>query len=229
MKTCTILGTEIAVTTMEETVRYIEEHMEELRGKYICVSNVHTTVTAYEDESYRKVQNGAAFALPDGKPLSLYSKKHGFPEAERVTGPDLMGGTLREKLPKEYPHLKIAGMVSPPYRPLTKEEDAAQVEAMNASGADIIWIGLGAPKQERYMYEHQGLTQGVMVGVGAGFDYYAGTIRRAPMWMQKLSLEWLYRLMQDPKRLFKRYFVTNFKFLRLTLGRGKKSRGEKKS
>lgn len=74
MKTCTILGTEIAVTTMEETVRYIEEHMEELRGKYICVSNVHTTVTAYEDESYRKVQNGAAFALPDGKPLSLYSK-----------------------------------------------------------------------------------------------------------------------------------------------------------
>ena len=91
MKTCTILGTEIAVTTMEETVRYIEEHMEELRGKYICVSNVHTTVTAYEDESYRKVQNGAAFALPDGKPLSLYSKKHGFPEAERVTGPDLMG------------------------------------------------------------------------------------------------------------------------------------------
>ena len=250
MKTCTILGTEIAVTTMEETVRYIEEHMEELRGKYICVSNVHTTVTAYEDESYRKVQNGAAFALPDGKPLSLYSKKHGFPEAERVAGPDLMGelfardnglthyfyggseatiGTLREKLPKEYPHLKIAGMVSPPYRPLTKEEDAAQVEAMNASGADIIWIGLGAPKQERYMYEHQGLTQGVMVGVGAGFDYYAGTIRRAPMWMQKLSLEWLYRLMQDPKRLFKRYFVTNFKFLRLTLGRGKKSRGEKKS
>ena len=250
MKTCTILGTEIAVTTMEETVRYIEEHMEELRGKYICVSNVHTTVTAYEDESYRKVQNGAAFALPDGKPLSLYSKKHGFPEEERGTGPDLMGelfardnglthyfyggseatiGTLREKLPKEYPHLKIAGMVSPPYRPLTKEEDAAQVEAMNASGADIIWIGLGAPKQERYMYEHQGLTQGVMVGVGAGFDYYAGTIRRAPMWMQKLSLEWLYRLMQDPKRLFKRYFVTNFKFLRLTLGRGKKSRGEKKS
>lgn len=198
MKTCTILGTEIAVTTMEETVRYIEEHMEELRGKYICVSNVHTTVTAYEDESYRKVQNGAAFALPDGKPLSLYSKKHGFPEAERVTGPDLMGElfardnglthyfyggseatirTLREKLPKEYPHLKIAGMVSPPYRPLTKEEDAAQVEAMNASGADIIWIGLGAPKQERYMFEHQGLTQGVMVGVGAGFDYYAGTIR----------------------------------------------------
>lgn len=88
MKTCTILGTEIAVTTMEETVRYIEEHMEELRGKYICVSNVHTTVTAYEDESYRKVQNGAAFALPDGKPLSLYSKKHRIPWRPGTCEPD---------------------------------------------------------------------------------------------------------------------------------------------
>ena len=90
---------------------------------------------------------------------------------------------------------------------------------MNDAKADIIWIGLGAPKQERYMYEHRGKVNGVMIGVGAGFDYYAGTIKRAPMWMQKLSLEWLYRPMQDPKRLFRRYFATNFKFLRLTMGR----------
>ncbi len=225
---------------MAETVAYIEEHIDELRGKYICVSNVHTTVTGYEEADYRNIQNTAALALPDGKPLSLYSKKHGFPEAERVTGPDLMGElfsrdnglrhyfyggkeetiqVLSEKLPREYPSLRIAGMVSPPFRPLTEEEDERELQKMNDAKADIIWIGLGAPKQERYMYEHRGKVNGVMIGVGAGFDYYAGTIKRAPMWMQKLSLEWLYRLMQDPKRLFRRYFATNFKFLRLTMGR----------
>lgn len=240
MKTCNILGTNIAVTNMAETVAYIEEHIDELRGKYICVSNVHTTVTGYEEADYRNIQNTAALALPDGKPLSLYSKKHGFPEAERVTGPDLMGElfardnglrhyfyggkeetiqVLSEKLPGEYPSLQIAGMVSPPFRPLTEEEDERELQKMNDAKADIIWIGLGAPKQERYMYEHRGKVNGVMIGVGAGFDYYAGTIKRAPMWMQKLSLEWLYRLMQDPKRLFRRYFATNFKFLRLTMGR----------
>ncbi len=240
MKTCNILGTNIAVTNMAETVAYIEEHIDELRGKYICVSNVHTTVTGYEEADYRNIQNTAALALPDGKPLSLYSKKHGFPEAERVTGPDLMGElfsrdnglrhyfyggkeetiqVLSEKLPGEYPSLRIAGMVSPPFRPLTEEEDERELQKMNDAKADIIWIGLGAPKQERYMYEHRGKVNGVMIGVGAGFDYYAGTIKRAPMWMQKLSLEWLYRLMQDPKRLFRRYFATNFKFLRLTMGR----------
>ncbi len=240
MKTCNILGTNIAVTNMAETVAYIEEHIDELRGKYICVSNVHTTVTGYEEADYRNIQNTAALALPDGKPLSLYSKKHGFPEAERVTGPDLMGElfsrdnglrhyfyggkeetiqVLSEKLPGEYPSLRIAGMVSPPFRPLTEKEDERELQKMNDAKADIIWIGLGAPKQERYMYEHRGKVNGVMIGVGAGFDYYAGTIKRAPMWMQKLSLEWLYRLMQDPKRLFRRYFATNFKFLRLTMGR----------
>lgn len=238
MRTCNILGTNIAVTNMAETVAYIEEHIEELRGKYICVSNVHTTVTGYEDKEYQEIQNHAAVALPDGKPLSLYSKKHGFPEAERVTGPDLMGElfarknglrhyfyggreetikVLSEKLPAEYKDLIVAGMVSPPFRPLTQEEDGEAVQKMNDAKADIIWVGLGAPKQERWMYEHEGRVSGVMIGVGAGFDYYAGTIKRAPMWMQKMSLEWLYRLMQDPKRLFKRYFVTNFKFLWLTM------------
>lgn len=247
MKTCNILGTNIAVTNMRETVSEIEGNMENLRGKYICVSNVHTTVTACEDESYQRIQNGAAIALPDGKPLSLYQRKQGFTEAERVTGPDLMGelfardnglrhyfyggteetiGILKEKLPAEYKNLRIAGMYSPPFRALTEQEDALAIKNINDAGADIIWVGLGAPKQERWMYEHQGKINGVMIGVGAGFDYYAGTIRRAPMWMQRMSLEWLYRLMQDPKRLFKRYFVTNLKFIRLTGKQGRKGAGE---
>lgn len=240
IKTCNILGTKIAVTNMKETIARLEEQLEELRGKYICVSNVHTTIMAYEDKDYGRVQNGAAFCLPDGKPLSVYSKKHGFLEAERVTGPDLMGElfardngmrhyfyggtpetieTLSRILPEKYPHICIAGMVSPPFRALTGEEDAAEVQKMNDSAADIIWVGLGAPKQEKWMYEHKDRVNAVMIGVGAGFDYHAGTIKRAPVWMQKASLEWLYRLLQDPKRLFGRYFKTNLKYLWLTRGK----------
>lgn len=240
MKTCNILGTDIAVTNMNETIECLESNLDELRGEYICVSNVHTTIMAYEDSVYGQVQRSAAFCLPDGKPLSVYSRKHGFPQAERVTGPDLMGElfakdngirhyfyggkpgtieTLSKILQEKYPHIQIAGMVSPPFRMLSEEEDSAEIQKMNNSGADIIWVGLGAPKQEKWMYEHKGKINAVMIGVGAGFDYHAGTIKRAPVWMQKASLEWLYRLMQDPKRLFGRYFKTNLKYLWLTRGK----------
>lgn len=233
-KTCNILGTDIAVTNMSETIDRLEQGIDELRGQYICVSNVHTTVMAYENKDYWQVQHDAVFCLPDGKPLSVYSRKHGFPESERVTGPDLMGEmfernngmrhyfyggtpetieTLKIRLREKYPHIQIAGMVSPPFRPLSETEDAAEVEKMNTSGADIIWVGLGAPKQEKWMYAHKGKVNAVMIGVGAGFDYHAGTIKRAPGWMQKASLEWLYRLLQDPKRLFGRYLKTNLKYL----------------
>lgn len=108
-------------------------------------------------------------------------------------------------------------MYSPPFRALTEEEDEEIVKQINQTKPDFIWVGLGAPKQERWMAAHQGILEGFMVGVGAAFDYFAENIRRAPQWMQKLNLEWLYRLLQDPKRLFKRYLVTNTKFLWLTL------------
>ena len=233
---CNILGVNIAVTNMKKTVDYLDTNLKALSGSYICVSNVHTTVMSYEDESYRSVQNGAAVALPDGKPLSVACRKRGFAEAERVTGPDLMreifllsakrgwrhyfyGSTeetlkaLKTALKKTYPGIEVAGMYSPPFRPLTVEEDRAVVDRINLSKADFVWIGLGAPKQERWMAEHKGKVQGLMIGVGAGFDYHAGSLKRAPQWMQKCSLEWLYRLLQDPVRLFKRYLVTNTKYL----------------
>lgn len=236
MPVCEIMGVRIAVTDMETTVRRIEEHLDDWRGEYICVANVHTTVTAHDDPSYRAVQNGAVMALPDGGPLSQYSRRKGFAQAARVTGPDLMkemlresaqkhyrhyfyGSTqetlniLREKITRNYPGAVIAGMVSPPFRPLTEEEDAAAVAAINEARPDFVWVGLGAPKQERWMAAHQGRVHALMLGVGAAFDYEAGNIRRAPRWMQRCNLEWLYRLLQDPKRLFKRYFVTNTKFL----------------
>lgn len=236
MRYCEILRTNINVTSMPETVAYIGEQIDALRGSYICVSNVHTTVLSYEDEHYRMVQNSAAMALPDGAPLSKYSRARGFRDAQRVTGPDLMaelfrisgqkgyrhffyGSTqqtlddMRAILQRDYPDLVIAGMYAPPFRSLTAKEDQEVTARINDAGADFIWVGLGAPKQEEWMYEHRGKLNAVSIGVGAGFDYIAGNIRRAPRIMQVLCLEWLYRLMQDPRRLWKRYVVTNTKFV----------------
>lgn len=235
---CDIFGTKINVLDMEKTKKYIYDNIDELRGEYICVSNVHTTIMAHDDEAYRRVQNEAALRLPDGKPLSVVSRKRGHKDAGRVTGPDLMrvlfeeasqnglrmyfyGSTdeilkeLRQKLDEQYKGINIAGMYSPPFRKLTDEEDRDIINMINDTKPDIVWIGLGAPKQEIWMNEHKGRLDGVMIGVGAGFDYFAGRIKRAPQWMQKAGLEWLYRLMQEPKRLFKRYFVTNSKFIYL--------------
>ena len=236
---CEILKTNINVTNMSDTIKYIGEHLDDLRGKYICVSNVHTTVMSYENEEYRKIQNSADMALPDGAPLSSYSRRKGYKQAQRVTGPDLMlelfaiskekgyrhyfyGATeetlqsMREVLERDYPGIEIAGMYAPPFRALTPQEDAQIVAKINESRPDFIWIGLGAPKQEEWMYQHMGQLQGVLIGVGAGFDYLAGYIKRAPRWMQRMSLEWLYRLLQDPKRLWRRYFTSNVKFICLT-------------
>lgn len=238
IRTCEILKTNIAVTNMPEAVEFIDDRIRSGSGGYICISNVHTTVMAYEDEDYRKIQNSALLALPDGKPLSVVSKKRGFPEAERVAGPDLMerifresakkgylhyfyGSTpgtltaLSEKLQTKYPGIRIVGMEAPPFRELTREEDAACVDRINGVGPDIVWVGLGAPKQERWMYAHRGCINGLMIGVGAGFDFHAGTVKRAPKWVQNIGMEWFYRLCQDPKRLWKRYVSTNWKFLRL--------------
>lgn len=238
MKTCNILGVNISVTNMNDTVKYIENNLESLKGNYICVSNVHTTVMSYEDKAYRNIQNSGVMALPDGGPLSVVSRKKGFKEAKRVTGPELMeeifkiseekgykhyfyGSTeetldeLKTKLIQKYPKLQIVGMFSPPFRKLTEWEDVEITNKINETNANFIWVGLGAPKQEIWMFNHKNKVNGLMLGVGAGFDYHAEKIKRAPKWMQNNNLEWVYRLLQDPRRLYKRYLTTNFKFLRL--------------
>ena len=231
-----VFGVKYAVARVEEAVLHVIRHLDELKGKYICFSNVHTTVMAMEDKGYADILNGAAFVFPDGTPIARRQKRSGIIGAERVAGPDYMknmfkntqdgkvshyfyGSTektlsaLKEKLELEYPGINIKGMYSPPFRKLTDEEDVEVVNMINESGADIIWIGLGAPKQEKWMKAHEGKINGVMMGVGAGFDFHAGTARRAPIWVQKVGLEWLFRLFVDPKRLFKRYLVTNSKFV----------------
>ena len=242
--TCNIMGVYIAAINMEWLLAYIDENLNDIKGDYICVSNVHTTVTSYEDDSYRAVQNGGLMAIPDGGPLSTVGRKRGYKDMARTTGPSLMGeifkisaekgyrhyfygskqetlDLLQQKLMEKYSGIQIAGMYSPPFRPLTKEEDKEAIDRINETKPDFVWIGLGAPKQEKWMAAHQGTIDGLMLGVGAGFDYYAENIKRAPMWMQKSNLEWLYRLMQDPKRLFKRYWSTNAKFIWNAMVKGK--------
>ena len=241
---CNILSVGIAAIDMRWLISFTRDNIKRLSGDYICVSNVHTTVMSFEDPAYCAVQNGGIMAIPDGGPLSSIGRKRGFGNMARTTGPSYLeevlkisaengwshyfyGSTeetlekLRDTLHEKYPDVSVAGMYSPPFRPLTEEEDEAIVAQINTSGADFVWVGLGAPKQENWMAAHQGRVHGLMVGVGAAFDYMAGNIHRAPKWMQNCNLEWLYRLLQDPKRLFKRYLVTNTKFIWNVCIRGK--------
>lgn len=242
--TCNILGVNIAAINMPWLVNYTDEHLKDLSGDYMCASNVHTTVMSYDDKEYCNIQNNGIMAIPDGGPLSSLGRKRGYDNMSRTTGPSYMEEifkiskskgyrhyfygstnetleTMSEKLKEKYPGINIVGMYSPPFRHLTEEEDAEIVSQINAADADFVWIGLGAPKQEKWMAEHQGKVNGFMVGVGAGFDYFAENISRAPQWMQKMNLEWFYRLIQDPKRLFKRYLYTNTKFIWHAILRGK--------
>ena len=241
---CKILGVNIAAINMAWLMQFIRKNINKLSGKYICVSNVHTTVMAYEDENYRNVQNSAILAIPDGGPLSSVGRKRGFHEMQRTTGPDFMeevfknsekngykhffyGSTeetlkkMKEIIKEKYPELEIVGMYSPPFRTLTEEEDSEIIKKINDANPDFVWVGLGAPKQEIWMFNHLNKIEGLMVGVGAAFDFMTGKIKRSPKWIQKLNLEWLYRLLQEPRRLFKRYWHTNTRFIWNAIIKGK--------
>ncbi|WP_368218279.1 WecB/TagA/CpsF family glycosyltransferase [Blautia obeum] len=234
--TCNIMGVNIAAINMEWLIEFTKKNIKFLSGDYMCVSNVHTTVMSYEDPEYCNIQNGGIMAIPDGGPLSTIGRKRGYKNMQRTTGPNYMEeimkisvkcgyrhyfygstqetlGKLKETLESNYPNVQIVGMYSPPFRPISLEEDEEIINTINQSHPDFLWIGLGAPKQEKWMAVHEGKVEGFMVGVGAGFDYLASNIKRAPQWMQKSNLEWLYRLMQDPKRLFSRYWKTNTQFI----------------
>lgn len=238
MQECCILGVNVAVTNLTETVEFLQNNVKNLRGKYICVSNVHTIITAYEDEKYLAVQNSAALRLPDGKPLSKAQQKRGFKDAQRVTGPTLMEEILKISILKNYRHVfygatedtlnKIRKKLnimypeitenfmyySPAFMNKAKKESGEVINKINAFEPDFIWVGLGAPKQEEWMSLNHRDLNAVCIGVGAAFDYFADNIKRAPKWMQEISLEWLYRLFQNPK-LLKRYWHTNKKYLKL--------------
>lgn len=202
----------------------------------VCICNVHSVVRAWQETEFGRVVNEADMATPDGAPVAWMLRRLGHAGQQRINGPDLMwryceqaqlrgepiffyGGTeetlarMRLMLLAAFPGLKIVGAISPPFRALTPDEDATIVDQINASGAGVVFVSLGCPKQELWMAAHRGRVHAVMIGVGAAFDFHAGTTRRAPRWMQNSGLEWLHRLLSEPRRLGKRYFVTNSLFI----------------
>jgi N-acetylglucosaminyldiphosphoundecaprenol N-acetyl-beta-D-mannosaminyltransferase len=234
--TVAVLTAPIDVLTWEVVLSRILAWAERRESRYICICNVHSCVTAKQDPDFGRVLADADIATPDGAPVAWMLRKLGFPDQRRINGPDLMwrycaqaaargesiylyGGLpetlsiLQLRLKKAFPGLHIAGTWSPPFRTLTEEEDEADIARINASGAGTVWVSLGCPKQEKWMATHRGRVQAVMIGVGAAFDYHAGTITRAPTWMQNAGLEWLHRLLSEPRRLWRRYLVTNSLFV----------------
>ncbi len=207
---------------------------------YVCIANVHMCIETYQDISFAKIVNNSDITTPDGMPLVKAMKWLYGIRQEKVSGPDLMPEVLRaaekenlkvyfygsvdEVLDKidtycmdNFPSLEVAGKYSPPFRPLSEEETQADIDRINDSGAHIVFVALGCPKQERWMASMKGKINAVMIGVGGAFPMLVGIEKRAPLWMQKYMLEWFYRLIQDPKRLFKRYFVTNSIFIYLVI------------
>jgi len=231
-----VIGVEVTALSFEETVeRVVAMAKDPSPGRYVCVANVHMLVEARQRPAFREVLEMADLVTPDGMPLVWMMRRGGRPQQERVAGMDLLpaicaraadegvpvfflGATMevldrmRSKFVQKIPRLKIAGMFAPPFRPLTLDENRALVEMINRSGAGILLIALGCPKQEEWMHNNRGVRP-VMVGLGAAFGVYAGMQRRAPAAMQRSGLEWLFRLAQEPKRLWKRYLVTNLRFL----------------
>lgn len=203
------------------------------RSSYVCVSNVHTAMNSLWNPQLAAANTGADLKVPDGRPLSVLARLKGHPRARQVRGADLMLALARRGKLRHYfygaapgvaarvatrlkvlaPLLKVAGAESPPFRALSSAEERAFVKKMKHLKVDLLWVGLGAPKQEIWMASMRGKLPCAMIGVGAAFDYYAGSLSEAPRWMQHFAMEWLYRLAHEPRRLWKRYFLTNTLFL----------------
>jgi N-acetylglucosaminyldiphosphoundecaprenol N-acetyl-beta-D-mannosaminyltransferase len=231
-----LLGTPIDPLSWEQALGRILRWASARQSRMICLCNVHVVVSARHDEALARALQLADMSTPDGAPVAWLMRKIGWPEQQRISGPDLMwrliaeavrlqlpvfllGSTettlarLTQRLQQVFPDLQIAGMLSPPFRQLSATEDAQMVEIINNSGARLLFVGLGCPKQEIWMAAQRDRVQAVMLGVGAAFDYHAGVLPRAPQNWQRLGLEWLYRLWREPTRLIKRYLVTNSLFL----------------
>jgi N-acetylglucosaminyldiphosphoundecaprenol N-acetyl-beta-D-mannosaminyltransferase len=233
-----VLGVRVSAINMEMAVRTIEDWIVQQESHYVCVTGVHGVMESQRDKALLRIHNAAGLVTPDGMPLVWLSRLMGFPQVERVYGPDLMlavcakqgyrqffyGGSpgvaerLASRLQSRFPGLQVAGVYSPPFGALSPEEDTAVVEHLNVANPDIVWVGISTPKQECWMAEHIGrLSAPVLIGVGAAFDFHAGLKKQAPYWMQWSGLEWLFRLLMEPRRLWRRYLINNPRFLWLVL------------
>lgn len=231
-----ILGIRVSAQTMAGAVDAIATWVSLRRNAYVCVADVHCIVRAGDDPTLKAVYDQADMVTTDGMPLVWLCRRAGYHDIERVYGPDLMLevcrhgvakgwrhlfygtdqqtlGRLSETLAQRFPGLMVADAIAPPFRPLSAAEDAAIVARIAKARPDIVWVGLGAPKQEHWMAGHRGRIDAVMVGVGAAFDFHAGTKPQAPAWMRRNGLEWLFRLATEPRRLARRYLICNSLFL----------------
>lgn len=230
-----ILGMRVDVTSYDESADAIVD-MAEAGGGVVCVATVHMVMEAWDDSGYQRLVNASDLVTPDGVPLVWALRRLGVPAAERVYGPDLTpflcaraeaegipvgfyGGTaavldeLIARLKARFPRLRVGFAHSPPFGPLDSDEDARVTDAIRESGVRILFVGLGCPKQERWMSAHRDQLSCAMVGVGAAFDFLAGHKRQAPHWMRRAGLEWLFRLGMEPRRLWWRYLVNNPRFM----------------
>lgn len=236
-----ILGVGVSAINMVQAKQTIHQWISDDDPHYICVTSVHGVMESQRDEELRRIHNMAGLVTPDGMPLVWLSIISGYRGVERVYGPDLMlaicndsapvryrhflyGGTpialecLRHNFQRRFPTINIVGSYSPPFRSLTPDEDNKVVQLINSAEPQIIWIGLSTPKQELWMADHIGrLNAPVMIGVGAAFDFHAGTKKQAPRWMQRSGLEWLFRVSTEPKRLWRRYLINNPTFILLVI------------
>ncbi|PKO09681.1 MAG: glycosyltransferase [Chloroflexi bacterium HGW-Chloroflexi-2] len=224
-----ILGVHINALNITNTLNIIENWIEQKNNNYICVTPAHSIMDCYKDFELRNIFNQSGLTTPDGMAVVWIMRLMGFKETGRVYGPDLMNSvcklseskgwkhffygsapgvveSLKQRLSFRFPGLCVVGNYCPPFRELTKEEDDQIIQQINQSGADIIWVGISSPKQERWMYNHLGkINAPVMIGVGAAFDFLSGNKKQAPLWIQRSGFEWLYRFLQEPKRLWPRY------------------------
>ena len=231
-----ILSINVSSGAYEDFVETIFDNSSNNNSKYLCLANVHMLVEAQNSPKFRQVVNSADIVAPDGMPIAKSLGVFHDIKQQRIDGLGLMqnllaqcternqsvyfyGGTTgmlskaEAFLHDKYPGLKIAGSYSPPFRNLTEAEKAEVANNITVSGANLVFVALGCPKQEAFMNEMRGKIPAVMLGIGGALPMMIGTVKRAPKWMQKISMEWLYRLMQEPARLFKRYAVTNTQFL----------------
>ncbi len=238
MVTQKVISLDITLGSYDEFVSAIIAKAETGTSEYVCVANVHMLVEAYKNKAFAARVNEAFIVTPDGKPLTWALKLLFGIKQDRVAGMDLLpdlltiaqenkikvyfyGGTdkmlsvTRCFLEKSYPNLVIGGMYSPPFRTLTAEEEIDTIQAINSSNAGIVFVVLGCPKQENWMSGMHTKINGVMVGIGGALPVLVGMQKRAPKWMQHMGLEWFFRLIQEPKRLFKRYLITNSTFIYL--------------
>lgn len=235
--TVNILSMRTDVTSLEKAVISVQNLSMRSKGAYVCVSNVHMCMESFDDTNFKYIVNSSDLVIPDGRPIFWAQRLLGFSQAQQVRGQDIMselcrlsgakglkigfyGGVSQQlldvvvsRLSYQYPDIQIAFQYSPPFRPLTHIEDQEVINAINDSGTNILFVGIGCPKQERWMAAHKESLNCVMLGVGAAFDFISGSKSHAPRWMQKAGMEWLFRLCSEPKRLWKRYLKQNPRFI----------------